>query len=770
MNQNNPDLQNPVTSSPPYKIVTQGQEDVMRIDYSAVPYTPSIEDNELVMMDVVDKLVANPNIASLSFIQRRFYNYNFEQTRLLQEIADIYSYLTKRKKLMSYSAVGSSFEYPEVLNERHSALRYIIYNVLRTDPIGTYVELKRLIRTENIKQKRALDPREKESRNIYLETLNEILKQIEETRIIDLAKPYLAGYQLGDRSVYKIIFRPLISPDFMFTKLMARCPLNGKEIDIYSIDKNTEVTIFSVPEDIKYLYHLNPPEFKLPEDHYSLINQARGVFSKHQPREEQFLDPQKMRLTFTNIGRDLLRELADAQGIDVSIRDIKNLTEILLRHTIGFGFIEILLKDTNVQDITVNSPNGEVPIFLLHGEYDNCTTNITPARDDVESWATKFRLLSGRPLDEANPILDTNLHLPHARSRVSIITRPLNPFGYAYSFRRHRDKPWTLPLFCKAKMINPLAAGLMSFLIDGSRTMLVAGTRSSGKTSLLGSLLVEIMRKYRIITIEDTLELPGEALRKLGYDIQSIQVRSALTSGGTEMSASEGIRTSLRLGDSSLIVGEVRSKEAVALYEAMRIGALANVVAGTIHADSAYGVFDRVVNDLGVPKTSFKATDIVYVANPLKSPDGLHKWRRVTQITEVRKTWEDDPLLENGFVDLMKYNPHNDQLEVTPELINGDSEVLKGIGGNVKEWAGDWDALWENIQLRADLKKLLIEYSERAKNDKLLEAPFNIRSNDQFHKISEEIRSEVGSMESKRIKYEWEEWLKKTIRKGDVPK
>ena len=73
-----------------------------------------------------------------------------------------------------------------------------------------------------------------------------------------------------------------------------------------------------------------------------------------------------------------------------------------------------------------------------------------------------------------------------------------------------------------------------------------------------------------------------------------------------------------------MIVGEVRSVEARALYEAMRVGALANVVAGTIHGASPYGVFDRVVNDLQVPITSFKATDIITVVNPVKSADGMH--------------------------------------------------------------------------------------------------------------------------------------------------
>ncbi len=260
-------------------------------------------------------------------------------------------------------------------------------------------------------------------------------------------------------------------------------------------------------------------------------------------------------------------------------------------------------------------------------------------------------MISGRPLDEANPILDTELKIPQATARVAVIAEPLNPTGLAYAFRRHRDKPWTLALFVKNKMVNPLSAGVLSFLIDGARTMLVAGTRSAGKTSLLSSLIVEIMRKFRIITIEDTLELPTISLRKLGFNVQPMKVASALTKGTAEVSASEGIRATLRLGDSSLIVGEVRSEEARALYEAMRVGALANVVAGTIHGDSPYGVFDRVVNDLGVPRTSFKATDIIVVANPVRSADGLHRWRRVTQITEIRKFWEQDPLTEGGFVD-----------------------------------------------------------------------------------------------------------------------
>ncbi|MBW3000237.1 type II/IV secretion system ATPase subunit, partial [Candidatus Woesearchaeota archaeon] len=445
--------------------------------------------------------------------------------------------------------------------------------------------------------------------------------------------------------------------------------------------------------------------------------------------------------------------------------EINELAAILVRYTVGFGLIEVLLADEKIQDISVNSPLGRIPLYIVHSEWGDCNTNIMPTRAEAESWASKMRMISGRPLDEANPILDMALIIPGAVSRVSAISPPLDPTGLAFSFRRHRDRPWTLPLFMHFKMINPMAAGLLSFVVDGTRTMLIAGTRSSGKTSFLSSLMMEIMRRYRIITVEDTLELPSSSFIDLGFNYQPLKVASGLVKGSSEMSASDGIRSTLRLGDSSLIVGEIRSQEATALYEAMRIGAAANVVAGTIHGDSPYGVFDRVVNDIGVPATSFKATDVMIICTPIKTAGGLTRTRRVTQITEVRKHWEHDPLLENGFSDLMKYESKTDQLVPSDDLINGESDVLKLIAANYKEFAGNWDAVWENIELRAKIKEAQLNYAQKLNNLDLLEAPFTLKCSDKFHILSEKVREETGALSSKQIFFEWETWLKRELRK-----
>jgi len=720
------------------------------------------------MAKTIDLLLQVSGVTSLIISQRREYEYDYPQTALLVELALLYKKINKDERYIHAPLVTDPI-HERYLRTTYAVFQRLIAHRLKEDPIQAYVELKRLIRREKIKFNNLLDERHRSSQEKFISIIKEVINILEKTKLISLLLPYLPDYKIGDREIYKNIFHPTTRPDFMYTKLITDYP-EGEILGSYSFGEDiekTDVTLFRFPDNIKSFYHLMPPEFKFTEEQYELLDTAKRILAEHKPTQEEFVDPQRMREVFYNIGKDLLSDLATQKNIKISDPEIDQLAKALLRYTVGFGLIEILLADPKVQDVNINSPNGELPIYLVHQDLGDCYTNVYPTPAEVDSWATKLRLISGRPLDEANPILDTELKVIGFTSRVAAITAPLNPTGLAFSFRRHRDFPWTFPLYVspKIKMMNHLAAGLLSFLIDNNATMLVAGTRSSGKTSLLGSFLVEIMRRYRIITIEDTFELPQESLRKLGYNLESLKVASALAAPGTEVDASTGIRSTLRLGDSALFVGEVRSKEAIALFEAMRVGAAANVVAGTIHAASPYGVYDRVVNDIGVPKTSFKAIDIIVQANPVKSASGLKRYKRVLGITEVRKEWEEDPLKEGAFVDLMKYNPKTDELEVTDDLINGNSDILKRMAGNIKEFAGDWDALWSNIQLRADYKKAIVDIYNKIQDTALLEAPFIIKCNDMFHLLSDKVKEEVGTLDSKRILFEFNEWLKKEVKK-----
>lgn len=739
--------------------VRESGENVIYINYMGANFVPSLSDSFEVMARTIDVINEDPNISRIVYVQQRNYSHNFSQVKYLLEVSQLFEFLTKQEKVVSIESLNHLGYFYE---EAYSFFNYIINELLKGDPIRAYRELKGALF-----EQRALSEKGYENAN-YIKMLEKVIRYFDQLELIEKSKKYYDKYKFNSREIYSEFFRADIMPNFTFTRMVSKIPEDAEIIEEYEVSKEGEhsfVTIYKSPNKTKLIYHLSPPEYNLSEEQHMLLNLARNVLVEHKPEQDKTNDTERTRQIFLNVSKDLLRDLANNKNINLTYEEINKLSNILVRHTIGYGILEVLLEDEKLQDIMVNAPVSLSNIFVLHNDFGECDTNIIPSQEDANSWATKFRMSSGRALDEANPILDTNLELPNASARVAIIQEPLSEGGLAYTLRRHRNKPWTLPLFIKNKMINGLGAGLLSFIIDGARTMLVAGTRSSGKTSLLSSLLLEIMPTHRIITIEDTLELPVADLRKMSYDILSMKVRSSLSGETSEVDATEGIRASLRLGDSSLIVGEIRSDEAKALYEAMRVGALANVVAGTIHGGSPYAVFDRVCNDLAVPITSFKATDLIIIANPIKTADGLKSVRRVLSISEVRKHWEKDPLKEGGFVDLMKYDVNKDILEPTDDLINGDSEIIKEIAGNVKGWAGNWDNVWDNIKLRQMVKEEIVNYSDKLKNKDLLEADFTIKSNNAFHQISNQVTDEIGIPKSDIVFPKWKAWLEKEAQK-----
>ncbi len=748
----------------------EGENKVLKVAMEECTFPPSLEYSERCMGKLIDILLKVSGITTIVLSQQREYEYDYPQVMMLQELASLFKKLNHEERYQ-YNKIVLDPLHERYIRSSFAKFQRIVSKELKEDPLAAYVSLKRLERREKEKLHNLVDQRHQQSQEKFVAMLLQALHLVEELQIIQSLLPHLREYKHRERSLYGLVLHPLTRPDFMYTKLNSEFPENGELLESYSFGpekEKVEVNIFGFEDSIKNVYHVTPPEMRLGEEEYELLDDAKRILSEHKPSREEFVDPERMREVFFNIGKDLLQDLAKHKELRMSEKKTEILARALLRYTIGFGLIEILLTDPKIQDVNINSPNGNLPIFIVHQDYGDCDTNVYPTPAEVDSWATKLRLLSGRPLDEANPILDTEITTANFTARVSAVTAPLDPFGMGFSFRRHRDHPWTFPLYIqpKIRMMNSLAAGLLSFLIDGNVSLLIAGTRSSGKSSFLGSVLVEIMRRYRIITIEDTLELPNHSLRKLGYNVESLKVGSALSiQKGSEVDASIGIRSTLRLGDSALFVGEVRSKEAISLYEAMRVGAAANVVAGTIHAASPYGVYDRVVNDIGVPKTSFKATDIIVITNPVRSASGIKKLKRVLRITEIRKEWENDPLAEAAFVDLMVYNPKTDELEVTKDLMNGNSDILKRIAGSIPDFAGDWNAVWENILLRGDCKQAIVDASVEAENPDMLEAEFVIRANDKFHLLSDQVKQETGTLDPKRIFFLYKEWLRKETKK-----
>jgi len=738
-----------------YNVEVEGGEKVLKINATNYPYLATIEDNPDIMSFVLSRLIEDPFISSIEIEQEEIISYHSNAVEILKEFASLYIKIKNILPAYYQFLLHSTpfyFEYQRALN--------LLDKEFLRDPIKVFVEIKRLLRRIKVilKKNNSLSPYAEP----LIKLLETFLEEFKQTKVYKLIGEFIAGYREG-RSIYKRLFVSDIKPKFVLLRHLSKIEEGVNIVESYKLDRDTEVLILRKEDEIFYRYYIYPLEYKLSSEEILLLNKAREILLKYQPSSSDYLQMERLRDVYGKVAESVLYKIISESSMSIPPSRLNMLKDVLLRYTIGFGIIEKLALDDRIQDIFVNPPAGVVPITVQHVDYDLCFTNIIPTKRELESWAAKLRLISGRPFDEANPIIDTEIDIEGIRLRVAGITRPLSPDGLAFVFRRHRKKPWTLPLFIFNKTISPLGAALLSFFVYHGRSILIAGTRGSGKTSLLGALLLELPRKIRIITIEDTLEIPVSYMKKLGYDILSLKVKSPFAIQSSELDAASGVRASLRLGDSAIVLGEVRSKEAQVLYEAMRVGALANAVLGTIHAESPYGVYDRVVNDLGTPKTSFKATDIIVMVNPIKDPSGLKRYRRVLRITEVRKHWEEDPLKERGFVDLMIYDVDKDELKVTQELINGDSDTLKSIASRVKFFSKSWERLWNTILLLADTKKILVDFAVKSGKLSFLEADFVVLSNEMVNSLISDSIERFNEIDRDYIISKYMEWLKKQI-------
>ncbi len=401
-------------------------------------------------------------------------------------------------------------------------------------------------------------------------------------------------------------------------------------------------------------YYIIPPkeEVEVPELLRYSIEVEGGIKKINFLPKEYFLSIEDLKL-FDEYVKKIQNEEISIEKIDELVPEDKQYLRRLIRnYTYGLGIVEEILTLPFVQDLYINSP-GSSRIFINHSKEGQLITNIVLKEEFLNKIGTNLRTNSGRPFDEAFPVIHTMIS--STNSRVCGITVPLSFNGSGFAIRKHNTKPLTLFDLIEKKFLSSEVMAFLWFLLDNQVSILVTGPRGAGKTTLLGALILHINRNNRFIVIEDTAELPSEFMRNNNFNIEHLRTSSIDSDDTYELSNDMALRTALRLGESVLVVGEVRGSEAKMLFEAMRVGAAGNSVLGTIHGSDAFDTFDRIVNDLGIPPTSFKATDIVISCSYLNI-DGKRE-RRLTGITEIKKDWIKNPSKEKGFYDLFTYNP-----------------------------------------------------------------------------------------------------------------
>ncbi len=535
------------------------------------------------------------------------------------------------------------------------------------------------------------------------------------------------------------------------------------------------VEIYKLPGRVDVLYHLKFADYDLTSAEVQALQLVQERLRGFATGSTRSRDLRQMRQYVLDEAGGVLRNLPpDILGGQPKKRDLRivQLSEILARHRVGYGVLEVLLNDgDHVQDIYVDAPAPENPIHMRIGGFpsvegaeavgDKCVTNIRLTTQEAESVLSRFVMVSGRPFSEAMPVLETDLHEHDVR--VTVVGRPLSPEGLAMALRRHSSDPWTLSRFVRAKALPGLGAGLLSMLVEGRSTLLVAGARGAGKTTMVSALMAELPQNQRILTIEDTLELPSALLSKAGWKVQSIYVRSAV-GGATQMTADDALRISLRLGESAIVMGEVRGQEARTLYEAMRAGTAGSTVLGTIHGNNSRAIWERVVHDLQISPSSFAATDLVVVMG-LRNPGGSVR-SQLRAVTEISEFIKDHPE-EGRFEPLMIYDEVEHVLRPTDYLLGKDpAHRSQKITSIAETWTVSYEEALANITARGYAKARLAEEAQKRGRSDLLGIQWAATSNAVFWEIWERACStNIGQrrVEASALEADWDRWFQRAV-------
>lgn len=376
----------------------------------------------------------------------------------------------------------------------------------------------------------------------------------------------------------------------------------------------------------------------------------------------------------------LFAKLANnSQNNTISNEYLDNLARKLFQDLVGYGEIDPLIRDDNLEEIMVIGIDK--PVFVYHREYGMMKTNILfKDAGEVMNLIDSIARQINRRIDQESPILDGRL--PDG-SRVNATIPPISADGPSMTIRKFKRDPLTIIDLINSKTISVELAAFFWLCFDGlgvkSANAIISGGTSSGKTTTLNALSSFINPKERIITIEDTLELqiPHEHVIRMETRPPNVENRGELT-------MNDLVKNSLRQRPDRIIVGEVRGSEAITLFTALNTG---HSGFGTLHSNDARETITRLTNaPMSVPNIMISAIDFIIMQNRIYRSDGV-SFRRISEVAEVSG-------IEEGVIQLNKifeWDPQSDTIKnvgitskTLTEIVNVSGNSLNSLYDEIK--------------------------------------------------------------------------------------
>lgn len=324
---------------------------------------------------------------------------------------------------------------------------------------------------------------------------------------------------------------------------------------------------------------------------------------------------------------DIIEKLVDNEDTNVPRGERIVLAREIYDEVAGLGPLEPLLADAEITEIMVNGPKS----VYIEKKGKIIETNVK-FRDDRHVMHIINRIVSpiGRRVDESSPMVDARLK---DGSRVNAIIPPISLVGPTITIRKFAKDPITSKNLLQFGTISSPMLAFLEACVRGKLNIIVSGGTGSGKTTFLNVLSGYIPENERIITIEDAAELQLKQKHVI-----TLESRPANTEGTGSITIRALVKNSLRMRPDRIIVGEVRSGEALDMLQAMNTGHDGSIATG--HANSPRELMSRLetmvlMAGVELPIKAIReqissALDVVVHQERMR--DGS---RKVTSITEI---------------------------------------------------------------------------------------------------------------------------------------
>lgn len=379
-----------------------------------------------------------------------------------------------------------------------------------------------------------------------------------------------------------------------------------------------------------------------------------------------------------------IRDIVKDYAIGITPDMLEKIFYYTRRDFISFGKIDPLMNDDSLEDISGNGHSK--PIFLYHKKYQNIATNIVFDEEELNSFIIQLAQRSGKHISVADPMVDATM--PDGSRIQMTLGTSVTTHGSTFTIRKFNEVPITPVDLLKWGTFSTESMAYLWLCIENNKSLIYAGGTASGKTSSLNAVSLFIPEKAKIISLEDTREL------KLPHPnwIPGV-TRDSFTSderGAVDMY--DLLKAALRQRPEYLLVGEVRGKEALTLFQAMSTG---HTTFSTMHADSVPSAIHRLENPpISVPRNMIQALDIMCIQAQTYS-----KGKRVRRNLKLVEIVDIDPNTHNIRTnDVFVWDSNTDSFHRT-----GESKALMDIRIH-----RGWNAMDVNNELRN--RQRVLEY------------------------------------------------------------